>query len=157
MKFSESKHININTEFSFPLLQEPVTCLYPEPDQSIPCPHFMSWTSILILSFHLLRLPICLHPSGLTPVSFFLIWLSEYRSLCPLLYSLPHFLVTSSLLDSNILLGVLFPNTLSRRYSLSVFDPVSHPYKTRGKIIILYTLIFIFLDSTLEDKTFSAV
>jgi hypothetical protein len=74
-----------------------------------------------------------------------------------LLCSLPHFLVTSSLLGSNILFGVLFPNTLSRRYSLSVFDPVSHPYKTTGKIIILYTLIFIFLDSTLQDKIFSAV
>jgi hypothetical protein len=31
-------------------------------------------------------------------------------------------------------------------------DQVSYPYKTTGKIIFLYTLIFIFLDIKLEDK-----
>jgi hypothetical protein len=30
-----------------------------------------------------------------------------------------------------------------------VTDQVSHPYKTTGKIIVLYTLIFVFLDSSL--------
>jgi hypothetical protein len=35
-----------------------------------------------------------------------------------------------------------------------VRDQVSHPYKTTGKITVLYTLIFIFLDSNLEDKIF---
>jgi hypothetical protein len=29
---------------------------------------------------------------------------------------------------------------------------VSHPYKTIGRIIVLYILIFIFLDSKLEDS-----
>ena len=147
----------METEFSSSLLQEPVTCPYPEPDQSIPCPHFTPWRSILILSSHLLGLPSSVLPSGLTPVSLFLICLSEYRSLCSLLCSLPHFLVTSTLLGSNILLGGNFPNNFNRRYSLSVFDLVSHPYKTTGKIIIVYTLTFLFLDSTLEDKIFSAV
>jgi hypothetical protein len=33
-----------------------------------------------------------------------------------------------------------------------VRDQVSHPYKTTGKIILLYTLIFVFLDTNLEDK-----
>ena len=38
--------------------------------------------------------------------------------------------------------------------SLNVNDQVSHPYKTTGKIIILYILIFKFLGSNLEDKRF---
>jgi hypothetical protein len=33
-----------------------------------------------------------------------------------------------------------------------VRDQVSHPYRTTSKIIVLYTLIFGFLDSNLEDK-----
>jgi hypothetical protein len=35
-----------------------------------------------------------------------------------------------------------------------VRDQVSYPYKTTGKIIVLYTLIFVFLDSNLEDERF---
>jgi hypothetical protein len=31
-------------------------------------------------------------------------------------------------------------------------DQVSHPYKTRGKIIIMHVLINTFLDSKLADK-----
>jgi len=53
--------------------------------------------------------------------------------------------VTSSLLGPNIFHSTLFSNTLGLRSSLNVTDQVSRPHKT-GKIIVLYTLIFIFLD-----------
>jgi len=66
-------------------------------------------------------------------------------SLCSFLYSL----VTLFLLGPNILLGTPFSDTHSLCSSLYIRDH-SHPYKTTGKIIILY--IFLFLDSKLEDK-----
>ena len=56
--------------------------------------------------------------------------------------------------DSNILLSILFSNTLSLRSSLNVSDRVSHPHKTTGKIIVPHILIFIFLASNLDDKGF---
>jgi hypothetical protein len=37
--------------------------------------------------------------------------------------------------------------------SLNVRDQVSHPYKTPNKIIVLYSLIFKFLDSRRKDST----
>jgi hypothetical protein len=42
----------------------------------------------------------------------------------------------------------------SRTSSLNVRDQVSHPYRTTGKITVLYILILIFLDSRREDKRF---
>jgi hypothetical protein len=35
-----------------------------------------------------------------------------------------------------------------------VRDKASHPYKTTGKIIVLYILMFTILDSRREDKSF---
>ena len=145
--------------------------------QSIP-PHPTSCKSILMLSFHLhLVLPSGLFPSGfptkilhtrlLCPIGVicpdhlilldFIIRtkLNEgYRSLSSSLGGFLHTPVTSSHLETNILLNTLFSKTQSLRSFLNVSDHVSHPYKTTGNIIILYIWIFIFLCNKLEDERF---
>ena len=137
-----------------------------------------SWRSILILSSNLgLGLPSGLFPSGFPTKTLYTPLLSPIRATCPayfflldliirkifgeqcrsLSFSLCSFLhspVPSSPLGPNILLNTLFSNTLSLRSSLNVSDQVSHPYKTTGKIIVQYILIFKFVDSKLEDKRF---
>jgi len=45
----------------------------------------------------------------------------------------------------------MLSNTLSFLSFRNVSDQGSHPYKTTGKIIVLYILIFKFLDSNLEN------
>jgi hypothetical protein len=49
-----------------------------------------------------------------------------------------HSPVTSSPLGPTIPLRTLFCDTLSLCSSLSVRDQVSHPYKTTGRIMVLY-------------------
>src|SRR5215471_11719936 len=134
--------------------------------------------SILILSSHLrLGLPNDLFPSGFPTNTLCIPLSSLIRATCPahlilldlttctilgeeyrtFSSSLCNFLdspVTSSLLGPNTLLNTLFSNTLSLCSSLNVSDQVSHPYKTTGRIIVLYILIFKLLDSNLEDKRF---
>jgi hypothetical protein len=52
---------------------------------------------------------------------------------------------TSSLLGPNILLSTLFSNTLNQCSSHNMTNQVSHPYKAKGKIMVLYISIFTFL------------
>jgi hypothetical protein len=109
-------------------------------------PHFMDSEGSLP---HLQEPATCPHPepAQYSPCPRLTSWSS---SLCSLLHS-P---VASSLLGPNILLSTLLSHTLSLCSSLSVRDQVSHPYKTTRKTTVLYTLIFMFLDSNLEDKRF---
>ena len=148
---------------------------YHEPDQSNPRHHSNSWTYNFILSSHLrLGLPSGLFPSYSPTKILYALLLSPMRVICPAplilldlitrvifgeacrslsssLCSLHHFPATSPLLRTNILLSNLFSPILSLHSSLNVSDQVSHPYKTRDKIIYAYILIFIYLDCKLED------
>jgi hypothetical protein len=56
--------------------------------------------------------------------------------------------------DPDILLSTLISKNLSLCSSLNVIDQVSHPYRTTGKIIVLYILMFKFFNSNQEDRRF---
>ena len=121
----------------------------------------MSLRSILMSSSHLrLGLPSSLFPSGFPTKTLYMPLLSpiratrpahlilldittrtklgeEYRSFSSSLCSFLHSSVTSSVLGPNILLSILFSNTFSLHSSLNVSYEVSHPYNTKGRIIVL--------------------
>jgi hypothetical protein len=145
--------------------------------QSIP-PHPISLRYIFTLSTHLhLGLPSGLFPSGfpinilhafpllphscymlahLILLDFIILIISdeEYKlwssSLCSFIQS-P---VTLHLSSVQIFFSAPCSNTLSLCSCLNVRDHVSHPYRTTGKIIGLYNLIFMFLDNRQVDIRF---
>ena len=163
-------------ESSLPRSQMPATCPYPVPARSSPYPksYFLKNNLNIIITskpgspkwflslrfvhqnpVHVSSRPIhATCPTHLILLDFVtrVILGEECRSLSSSLCSFLHSPVTSSLIGPNILRKTLFSNTLSLRFSLSVIDQVSYPYKTRGKIIFLYVLIFKFFDIKLEDK-----
>jgi len=79
----------------------------------------------------------------------------QYRSLSSSLCSFLHSPVISSHLGPIILLSTLFSNTRILRSSLNVSDQVLHTYKTTGKIIVLYFLIFAYLSTDNKMENYS--
>ena len=155
----------MNPKFHYGICNSPTTFPILSRINSVRDPHPTSWRSYLISSSHLsLGLPSGLLPSGFPTTTLYTPLLSPIHATCstdliPLYFitqtilgeqhrslssSLCSFLnspVTLSFLGPNIL-NTLFSNTPTLHSSLSVSDQVSHPYKTKGKVIFLYTLMF---------------
>ena len=166
-------------EGSLPHIHLPATCPFPHSNQFSPYPHIplpedprfynlpiyawifqvISFSQVSrpkpVLTSHLFHTYYMSRPSYSSwfffqPNNIWWGYISLSSSLCSVLHSS----ITSSLLHLNILLNTLFSDTLNLCSSLNVSDQVSHPYKTTGKIIVLYILIFKCLDSEVEDKRF---
>jgi len=61
-------------------------------------------------------------------------------------------LLVPSLLGHNIFLSTLFSNTLSPCTSLNMTNQVSHPYRTAGKIIVMYFNLHIPREQTVTQN-----
>jgi hypothetical protein len=119
-------------------------------------------------------LPSGLFPSGFPTNSLYAFLVSPFRATIPVYLIMIDLIIIimffeeyklwryscsflQSLFGPNILLSTPFANTLSLCSSLNVRDQVPHQYRTTSKIIILYILIFMFLDSRRVHKNSSHV
>ena len=143
----------MESEGSLPHSQVPVTCPFPEPAESSPCPHFLK----IHLNIILPSLPgsskwslplgfptkscVLLSPISVT-CSAHVILLDlitrtllgeEYKSLSSSLCSFLHSPVTSPFLVPNILFNNLFSNTLPLGSFLAVSDQVLKPIPSNGR------------------------
>ena len=101
---------------------------FPQVSSSKPCTQLSSLPIRATCPAHLI------HPDFITRTIFG----EQCRSLNSSLPSFLHSPVTSFLLGPNILLSTIFSNTINLRSSLNVNEQLSHPYKTTGKITVLY-------------------
>jgi hypothetical protein len=161
-------------EGSSPHTQQLATGPYPDPVESSPHPPAnlpkihsdpilpsTPWSSKWSLSFRLshqnllhfslislaCHMPCPPHPPWLDPPNDIWEWVQTMKFLIVQLYPF------SSHHPSFVKIFPLVPCSQTPVYVLLlVWDQVSHPYKTTGRIMVLYVLTFTFLDSRRDDK-----
>ena len=168
---SASQEIPAKPKVKFSYSQEPATSPYAEPDRfkSVPAQWFLL-RYVLVLSSRLrLGLSSGLFPSGFPTrmscariISFIratcanrlihpdlatrIVFGEEYKSWSTSSCNFRGAPRTPSLVGPNAFLSTLLLNIQSV-FSFSVRDRVAHPYKTRGRIIVLCVLRLVFLNS----------